>query len=426
MSQRAQSVSAENRDTCHPLVHFDGGSEAIRRLEKRLERVEAHLDASRSVVEQQAAALSSLCCDLARMRRLVHRNRGLLCAPPARLDVVRSNWESIQMLRNQRELAPEHLVGAMLRVMKRREPILDKRTAMPRVCFIGDGFAGSWRMRAQQIARMRPGWKAKATARLKLSELSRYDVFVFVKRFDIYWAQQMRERQKVVIYDVVDPWKQPDDGLAHDTPPKIRSYFERLLGRLPVDGVIFPNGAMYGDLRQLTPNPIVIHHHFRPELVPAPVRLVAKTVGYEGREEYLGEWRQTIQTVCRRLGLQFVANPPSLNAIDIGFIARGGDHGSLMAKRYKSNVKLANMLAAGVPTVVQAGEESYAETGGDLIGYFSTPDELEAAVRRLLPFSTRLDLHRRMLPHSLQFSIEHIADQYEEYFRQLLQDIPSL
>jgi hypothetical protein len=92
-----------------------------------------------------------------------------------------------------------------------------------------------------------------------------------------------------------------------------------------------------------------------------------------------------------------------------------------MAKRYKSNVKLANMLGAGIPTVVQHGEESYSETGGDLIRYFSTPEELEAAIRELLPHRTRLELHRQMLPHSLQFSIEHLTDQYEAYFKTLLQ-----
>src|SRR4029079_7882732 len=121
------------------------------------------------------------------------------------------------------------------------------------------------------------------------------------------------------------------------------------------------------------------------ELVPAPVRPAARLIGYEGREEYLGEWRQVIEKICQRNGLEFVANPESFNMIDIGFIARGGEHGSLMAKRYKSNVKLANMLGAGIPTVVQQGEESYSETGGDLVRYFSTPEELEAAIRSLLP-----------------------------------------
>src|SRR5204863_123794 len=128
------------------------------------------------------------------------------------------------------------------------------------------------------------------------------------------------------------------------------------------------------------------YHHFWPGLEPIEVRERARVVGYQGEASYLGPWRDVVEAACRRLGLQFVVNPADLRTIDIGFAARGGVHASLLARRYKSNVKLANFYGAGIPCVVDDAEVSYHETDNGEVRFFATAREVEERLAELLPF----------------------------------------
>ncbi len=289
-----------------------------------------------------------------------------------------------------------------------------------RVCFLGDGISGSWQMRAEQIAAARPGWTALATKNLTQADIDRHDLFCIVKRFHRETAERLRAAGKRVVYDVVDPWKQPEDGLRHSTRDAVIACFTALLRDLPVHGVIFPNRAMEGDLRHLVPLPTTIYHHHKPDLRPIRIRQRPEKVGYEGVPGYLGPWQSAIAHACHRHGLEFVVNPASLSEIDIGFAARGGAHGTLMATRYKSNVKLANFFAAGVPCVVHDAEASYHETDNGFVRFFRDEAGLQAALRDLLSFETRLEIHRSFLEHGRRFRIDGIVAQYEAYFAQVL------
>lgn len=295
-----------------------------------------------------------------------------------------------------------------------------RRAAVPagclRVCFLGDGTSGSWRMRAAQVAGMRAAWVARATQDLDPRDIDRHDLFCFVKRFDRGLATRLRSGGKVVLYDVVDPWKQPEDGDRYKTLPEIVGFFRQLWRDLPVEGVIFPNATMKKDLGHLVPNPTVIYHHHRPELRPVRVRDRAPVVGYEGVPDYLGPWRQVVQRACTRHALRFVVNPRCLTDLDIGFAARGGPHGSLLASRYKSNVKLANFFAAGIPSIVHADEMSYRETDNGKVLFFRTDAELDSGLETLLPVETRREIQESFLSHSRNFSLATIAEQYEAYF----------
>ena len=424
MSASAKEVSPDV--IVHPRLrlHQNDDPDSSGDLQKQVMQLEKRLEEVETISEQQMETNVLLYCELLRIRESV-RHTNLRLTVPRRWDLIQSNLGFLKRLSGKGQLRPRNIAAACLRVLRR----VERRRLLPgatRVCFLGDGVSGSWRMRSQQVARMRPDWTSLATSKISDELILRNDVFVFVKRFDKHLAYRLRTLGKIVIYDIVDPWKQPEDGLSYTTLPEIHTYFIRMLENLPVDGVIFPNRAMFDDLGDITPNPITIYHHSRLELTPVPIQRVAMIVGYEGREQYLGEWHGVIDKVCHQLGLQFVINPSTLKIIDIGFIARGGVHGSLMAKRYKSNVKLANMLAAGKPTVVQAGEAPYAETGGDLVRYFSNAEDLEQAIRQLLPYSVRQQIHQKMIPHSLQFHLNHITDQYESYFRALLDRRDSL
>lgn len=286
-----------------------------------------------------------------------------------------------------------------------------------RACFLGHPLMGSWQIRAQQIASARPWWRCGT--RLRPDDVLEHDVFCFVKRPEPTRMRMLRRLGKTVVFDALDCWKQPEDGLACDTMDRVRDWFRAWFAGLALDGVIFANRTMLEDLGDLVPNPVTIYHHFRPGLQPIEVRPRARVVGYEGEPSYLGEWHAIVVQECRNLGLEFVVNPPDFAALDIGFAARAGAHGSLMAHRYKSNVKLVNFIGAGLPCLVNDSDLAYRETGNEHVRYFANRAELAAGLAALLPYETRLAAHRSFLALRPQYTLEAIARHYEAYFARL-------
>lgn len=292
-----------------------------------------------------------------------------------------------------------------------------------RVCFVGDGTSGSWKMRAEQIASLRDSWDAIPTHRLRTCKIKDYDVICFVKRMNRDLAATARSMGKVVVYDIIDPWKQPDDERMNNTLPRIFSFFHRLLAGLSVDGIIFPNQMMCDDYGYLRPNSTVIYHHYRPNIKPIEVKRQAQIVGYEGRVDFLGHWRDAMSGLCESLGLRFVVNPSSMSNVDIGFAARSGKYGTRLSARYKSNVKLANMMGAGIPAVVNADEAAYQETDDGNVRFFRNREELRESLTALLPYEVRLRIQQSFLRHRERFSLANIVAQYEQYFQRLVDSL---
>ncbi len=290
----------------------------------------------------------------------------------------------------------------------------------PRVCFWGDGASGSWLMRAEQIAAMRPEWDAFGKHDFSPSQLGDYDVLCIIKRFDLPLALHAHALGKAVVYDPVDPWVQPCDGLVNNSISRVLDYFHRFFEGLPVDGVIFPNRKMMEDHGHLMPNATTIYHHYRQNTKPIKIREKAEVIGYEGRAEYLGPWEQIVTDVAAKLGLKFVVNPAHLGLCDIGFAARGGLHGSMMASRYKSNVKLANLMGAGIPAIVQSDEQSYREVDNGYVKFFTDEAQLEDCLRQVLPYEHRQEIHQSFLADRTPYSLEAIAAQYETYFQSVM------
>lgn len=288
-----------------------------------------------------------------------------------------------------------------------------------KVCFIGTGNAGSWIVRGKQVAKACGDWTARQLTDLTAADIANHDLFCFVKHFHQKLAKKLRQRGKKVVYDVIDCWRQPQDGQKYRSVDSIISLFRKRLGNLEIDGIIFANKTMLGDLGQFMPNPVAIYHHHKPWLEPIVVKAQAQTVGYEGDVAYLGEWQPALIMACAELGLKFVVNPQTFADIDIGFAGRGGVHGSLLASRYKSNIKLANFYAAGLPCVVSAAEMSYRETDNGQVVFAASPQDMTACLRRLLPQPVRLAIHYAFINFSRNFSLDTIAAEYRRYFNSL-------
>ncbi|MBL8752515.1 MAG: glycosyltransferase [Planctomycetes bacterium] len=288
-------------------------------------------------------------------------------------------------------------------------------TPQVRTCFFGVPAMGSWKIRAGQVAGVRREWHS--TGSLEPYDIVHHDAFVAVKRPFRSALRLLTAMGKTTIYDVVDCWAQPADGLRYRDLPAIRGWFREFVRDLAVDGVIFPNRTMREDLGDLVPNPTTIYHHYWPGMAPIEVREQARLVGYQGEPEYLGQWRAVIERICARHGLRFVVNPSDYRNLDIGFAARGGVHASTLAHRYKSNVKLANFYGAALPCVVNDSELAYKETDNGQVRFFATERELEDRIVELLPYETRLEAHRSFLDERHKYTLEAIGDQYDAFLR---------
>lgn len=289
-----------------------------------------------------------------------------------------------------------------------------------RVLFTGGSEAGSWEMRGVQVSSARLNWSANHE--LPEHAIDSFDIFCFVKHPRPTVMRDLVERGKCVVYDVIDSWKQPEEGLSVKSVPDARILFEKKWKEISADAFIFPNEIMKKDLEDLAPPSTVLYHHFRPEYEDwsHPIKEKAQTVAYEGNPEYLGEWKFLLELLCKKLGLKLLINPKDLKEVDIGFAARGGLHSSLLSNRYKSNVKLANFYGAGIPCVVQASEVSYRETDNGAVRFFDSERSLEKNLEELLDPELRKEIRESFLKSRESFRLSHIANEYEKFFLSLL------
>jgi hypothetical protein len=290
-----------------------------------------------------------------------------------------------------------------------------------KVLFTGPNTAGSWTMRGEQVSSTRRGWEARQT--LGRRDWHEFDIFVFVKRPDIDVMKRLHALGKLVVYDVIDSWKQPEEGLRVHTPAEARALFAQKWRGMPVDGFIFANAAMHGDLTSVCKVPTTyIYHHYRSEYETPPGAVAEKvtTVGYEGNVGFLGPWQAAIAEACGLRGWNFEINPVDITKVDIGIAVRGGEHDSFLANRYKSNVKLANFIGAGIPCIVGDKERSYHETDEGSVRFFQTPAQLARHLDALVPALARQVVRDRFIKARERYQLSTISEQYEAFFRGLM------
>jgi hypothetical protein len=112
---------------------------------------------------------------------------------------------------------------------------------------------------------------------------------------------------------------------------------------------------------------VIPHHHCNRDGYVLPEERVAKprNVGYLGQPEHLHD-REEIEAAARKLGLEFVAfdtwDLDAYKEIDIGIAWTRRDE---LRDQTRSNIKLTNFAAHGIPSVV-CDYESYRDVDGEL------------------------------------------------------------
>jgi len=291
----------------------------------------------------------------------------------------------------------------------------------PRVCFTGNVKAGSWQIRGEQISSERSNWVALPNP--SRSDLKGFDILCVVKKLNSKIVSRARDQGLLIVYDIVDSWRQPKDGIKCQSVEEARSLFSKKWKRIDADLFVFPTKQMLIDLGDLVPKGQVIYHHYRPGIPLNPIRKQVLTVGYEGAD-FLGEWKSYFEESCRRRGLRFVINPQNYSDIDVVVVARGGVHANFLSHRYKSNVKLANAYGSGTPALVHIAEQSAHDTDCGNVLYFSDIDSFDQKLDLLI---NNLEL-RQLISHSFllaakRYEISSIAKEYEDMFSSLVNQL---
>lgn len=274
-----------------------------------------------------------------------------------------------------------------------------------KVLFTGNGRAGSWFVRGEQIGQRLGTVNANAGP----EDFRSHDLTVCVKRVPHTRLLSMRASGRPWVWDVVDAYPQPEAG-AWSRRDAIR-WLRQQLEALKPDAVIWPNARMREDA-EFRGLQTVIYHHARPGLLANPIREHVQTVGYEGAPAYLDHWGPRLQSECRRRGWRFVVNPPALSQLDIVCALRGGQHAGYVQTHWKSNVKLANAHGSGTP-FIGTRECGYVETASGAEVWAHTPGELSEAFDSLTPKHERERIHRTFLASA--FPLNKTADHYRAF-----------
>lgn len=306
----------------------------------------------------------------------------------------------------------------LLRMAPQTDPpkYTDSMASPVDVCFTAAKFASSWQIRGVQMAASRTNWFCASSGEVGPRS---FEIACVVKWPDAKLIHRLKTEGKLVVLDVVDGWAQPEDDLRVKNLEQARELFLQKWKPLAFDAFIFPNRQMCEDLRDLVGPSTFLYHHYRPGLQPIVIRERPRTLGYEGEATYLGEWKKVLVGICREFDLRLVVNPNRITDLDIGFAGRGGPYDAFLANRYKSNVKLANFIGAGIPCVVSAKEGAYSETAPKGVRFFSTPEDLRAHIAALIPFETRTAAQVSLLKARPDFSRQTMAAALEAFFVEL-------
>lgn len=271
------------------------------------------------------------------------------------------------------------------------------------VLIVGVG-GGSWQIRGIQIGEV---LGARVTANPKADDWRWADVCILVKRALSTFAADAYAFEVPIVWDALDFWFQPEENTVSVADMVARP-------RINSDVVIGATQAMADDF-----GGVYIPHHSRPRLSPAPICDRMQVVAYEGTKKYLGSWHKALETVCTRLGLTFVVNPPDLRHADLVVAFRGEQHDGPICRRWKSGVKYVNALAAGRPILTQpSAAYDELQTPGMVV---HDVDGLEAAISYYLPRSVRQGVLNECISRAPEFDRVNIARSYRTVIESALQ-----
>lgn len=270
-----------------------------------------------------------------------------------------------------------------------------------RILVTGRGTSGSWKVRGEQL-----GAAIGARVIPRCADVRGADVVVWVKR--IINGAPLKGR--FWVWDIVDAWPQPEGN--NWTEARAVAWLRGELDRHRPSAVVFPTAAMLADSGWQGPA-LVLPHHAWPRYHQVALRDRVEAVGYEGSMCHLGRWSEVLERACRARGWCFSANG-DLSKCDIGIALR--ECSGHAPRRWKSNVKLANLQALGIPAICSP-ERGYIEFGSGAELYVQTEAELAEALDQLGSLECRARAGARMA--AAVPTLAAVAEEYMTWLEQL-------
>lgn len=274
--------------------------------------------------------------------------------------------------------------------------------------FTGGGGSGSWQIRGEQLGEALDVDRLPAEG--ESAAFSRYSFAVVVKRITERNLSALHACHCPIVWDIVDAWPQPD-GNAWSRHAAMQ-WLREQVRRIKPQAFVAATKVMAKDLEEFNKPVLYLPHHHRPGLTRVNLRKSLRSIGYEGSARHLGAWKPILLAWCARHKVDLRINSFDLSTVDI-VVALREVHG-YPAKCWKSNVKLANIHAIGLPCVLSE-ESGYQETanGNELWVHGFDKVMLEQALDSLIPYERRIETSGQSFPVTL--SIEEIAERYRAW-----------
>jgi len=271
--------------------------------------------------------------------------------------------------------------------------------------------AGSWAIRADQLARP-AGFRVEPLT----TDIRDAQVVVAVKRHNPELPSICRRAGVPLVWDIIDPWPQPIGNLWDEQTAKAWLYSE--LKRIRPRLVLASTKRMAADIKAFGFDAVCVYHHARPTKL-REISDKVRVVGYDGSSLQLGQWADIVRAQCAKRGWDFVTDGSRYAEFDIAIGLRG--HQGYAPRHWKSNVKLANAQAAGIP-FIGSPESGYLETRVPGCEKFVTDEQsLLMAFDALTPQSARARVAAWMHAVSDVVSVENIRREYVGAIASVLQ-----
>lgn len=277
-----------------------------------------------------------------------------------------------------------------------------------RILITGKGGAASWVIRGEQL-----GHAIGATVKPQASkaDMDAHDLVIVVKKWTPQMERDLWATKTPILWDIVDGWPQGRGSFE-----QARQHISNAFTRIGAAGAVFATQSQRVDL--WFPG-FVLRHHARPDQEVNPIREHVRSVCYEGSPRYLEKWAVSL---IQAKGWRFEVNPKSIADHDIVIATRGNGYGDDAAKRWKSNVKLANAQATGTPCILPC-ECGYLES--DRFGpiYYKTRDEFARALDELEDRGERK--RRAMMLRGATPRLQDIAARYRACIAKFYGSLPE-
>lgn len=278
----------------------------------------------------------------------------------------------------------------------------------PKIIVTGKGSSGSWQVRGVQL-----GTAIGADATPRGCDWNGYDLIIGVKRIPTSVLAALKGRKVPFVWDIVDAWPQSEEENGNLwRKDKAIDWLRSTIALMGPDAIVFPTTTMLTDSGWKGPS-IVLPHHGWPKYARAKIRQAVHTVGYEGGERYLGAWREMISEECIRRDWFFSLNT---NMMYNDIVVAVRDMKGYPALHWKSNCKLVNIQALGLPAVCTV-EDSYLEFGSCSEIFVVDRQSLSNAFDALAPYAARAKISDSM--YESRITLDKVAQEYLAWLEQL-------